>query len=391
MIVSMSRLVVVLLVAPGAGAFDGVVLWSEGRSATGTLAQAIQKSGINECNDEEGRPAKEGFQEDLRLSAFSACVKEFRSYGTVFTHIKPRWLWEHGGKWASASSPSSWTSLRTTRELFQALWDAGFTIVVANIRENMLSRDLSAMELDLFRTHGEGSFADDRARFRLAEDRFCTRERGLAQEFEEAQDFWQQGIIDALRLGFQIVTITFDDITSEDACPSVGQVFSLLAKARETKYQGDEFLPPPLVFNDTLCHESTATHTGFSHNGVALEDRVGPNAARCIVTQLQGTASAWMLQDHAGTPAPTYGPTSLFQTDSTAGTTASSPFAALLAMLPCLLLCLTAFTLLWFLVAAYESWSRRRFGDDSIFFESSTRKTLRSILPFASSSKDTIE
>lgn len=238
----------------GANASQGVLLWSLGRCATGTLGDTLVASGARYCKGRKESFSKSGVSE----TGLQHCLF---GRGVVVAHIKPQHVW------------LTRSSLRAPEELMVVAAKVGFSTVVVLRRQNHLARLVSSFENRL----KERRMQVDKAR-KLAQWFFATPRRTI--EWESAM--LEIGAQSAMTLGFaHVIQLDFHDVTASLLCSQVERIFELLGQSSA-----------PCV--PTIAHMSSP-----SKRSRPLEKRVGSWAARRIFDDLVTSPYEWMLELNA--------------------------------------------------------------------------------------------
>lgn len=238
----------------------GVILWSYGRSATGTFAGSVADAAEWQfCNGE-----KESFK---RHPLSARALRDCFDRDERFAHLKPQHLMH------------SDSELRNSTYFFRAARQAGYDAVAAVYRDNALNRELSSFELTTKHEKLE-------ERYHIAEDFFCRRD--LVHDFLEMKKIWELGVEDARDAGFVILQLRFTDVVDR-VCESVDKILTLAS--------------PSTNEGEPECVPFESSHVLTSHHDLTMEGRVGPVAYSCIEKQLKDEPNfAWMLQPGAETP-----------------------------------------------------------------------------------------
>lgn len=238
----------------GSNATHGILLWSLGRCATGTLGDTLVASGARYCRGRKETFSKSGVSEiGLQRCLYAS--------GVVVTHIKPQHVW------------LAKSSLRAPQQMMAAAAKVGFSAVVVLRRQNHLARLVSSFENRL----KERRLQVDKAR-KLAAWFFATPRRTI--EWESAM--LEIGAQSAMMLGFaHVFQLDFIDVTASFLCSQVKRILELF---------GETSAP---------CVPSIAHLTSPSKRSRPLERRVGRWAARRIVDDLVNSPYEWMLELNA--------------------------------------------------------------------------------------------
>eukprot|EP00435_Cladocopium_sp_Y103_P016715 s832_g4.t1 len=241
----------------------GLVMWSYGRSATGSFMKSLQKTtGLSFCNGEKESFFFEKTKQRLTSSALKTCMQR----GQRLTHVKPYHL-------VTVDS-----DLRTPHDFFNAAYEAGYRIVVASFRENQLARDVSSYRNDynwfnVSRASALAGGIDNWARRRLEMDQ---PNRSLIERYEDARKFYNLGVTAAKELGFTVVACNFADMVV-DMCECVRLALKTLPDQNASK-----------------CNELEIHEGGASRNDT-LESSIPATVAAEIRKSLLGTKYEWML------------------------------------------------------------------------------------------------
>lgn len=241
----------------------GLVMWSYGRSATGSFMKSLQKTtGLSFCNGEKESFFFEKTKQRLTSSALKTCMHRSQR----LTHVKPYHL-------VTVDS-----DLRTPHDFFNAAYEAGYRIVVASFRENQLARDVSSYKNDwqfinVSRAIAAAGGIENWARHRLEMDQ---ANRSLIERYEADRKFYNLGVKAAKELGFTVVACNFADMVV-DMCQCVRLALQTLPDQNASK-----------------CSELEVHEGGASRNDT-LESSVPPTVAAEIRKSLLGTKYEWML------------------------------------------------------------------------------------------------
>eukprot|EP00438_Fugacium_kawagutii_P010599 Skav210161 [mRNA] locus=scaffold3653:36225:37076:+ [translate_table: standard] len=224
----------------------GLVLWSYGRSATGSLMDSLRKTSKFEyCNND-----KESFRRGPYLSAagFQKCADR----GEFLVHVTPTDLYQGN------------STLRTPEAVFEAAYKAGFKTLITNFRQNQLARDVSHYRQDLRKGRVPKLLVgvDD-----------------LIERFEAMKRFYIRGIEAARDFGLTIVPCNFETV-AEDACPCVQSALSTLTSLSKEQ--------------SSKCRK-VERHVEDAKKEKALESSVPPKLAEWMRQQVLGTQYEWML------------------------------------------------------------------------------------------------
>eukprot|EP00438_Fugacium_kawagutii_P023977 Skav204022 [mRNA] locus=scaffold229:66802:67848:+ [translate_table: standard] len=224
----------------------GVIMWSYGRSATGSFMKSLSRtSQIEFCNGN-----KESFQRGPYMS--SSGWQECADRGELLVHVTPTDL----------VLPNS--TLRTPYEVFQAAYKAGFRTLVTNFRQNQLAREVSAYRQNLRKDRVPPNF---------------DRVDDLIARFEGMRRFYIRGVEAGQEIGLTVVPCRFANLV-EDVCPCVEAALSTLTSPSKEK--------------SNKCRK-VESHVEDAKKEKTLESLVPPEVAAGIREQLRGTAYEWML------------------------------------------------------------------------------------------------
>eukprot|EP00931_Biecheleriopsis_adriatica_P111672 TRINITY_DN860_c1_g1_i1.p1 TRINITY_DN860_c1_g1~~TRINITY_DN860_c1_g1_i1.p1 ORF type:complete len:366 (-),score=55.74 TRINITY_DN860_c1_g1_i1:60-1157(-) len=228
---------------------QGILLWSEGRSASGSFMFTLQQTtGFEFCNEN-----KESFNvkdSTLSFESLERCIQK----GQLLAHVKPEHL------------TRSKSVLRTPEAFMDAAFRAGFKMLITNFRENQLARDVSSFELAA--SH-EGY---DREELALERIRYTS----AVQAYEKDRRIFNDGINAATKAGFTLVPMSFSAVTAS-TCTCALKAMVL--------YSGR---------SDLNC-VAEVQHDVTSHREASLEERTTKKAASGIRDALSNTSYAWML------------------------------------------------------------------------------------------------
>ena len=273
----------------------GVVLWSHGRSATTTLSNTFQKvTSFPYCNG-----LKEGFmglarrRKNLTLQTLQDCINR----GQRFLHMKPKHLHQER------------SALKTAGQFFNSAWLAGFRTVISTFRSNQLAREVSSYErMHTVKGHTNEAFATRVSSRQLAhsssQSNWNVSDSTLAKPslirlFAHEHAAYTEGVRAAKAQGFVVITLNFDDVTTE-LCGSFKRIFEqMLMFKNVTGYS-----------RTSNAHCKTASrgiseiHANVpSHHRLPLAERIGGDAAaQAVVDELRGSPYEWMLNLSATTP-----------------------------------------------------------------------------------------
>eukprot|EP00438_Fugacium_kawagutii_P033329 Skav210464 [mRNA] locus=scaffold1443:136657:137595:- [translate_table: standard] len=225
----------------------GLILWSYGRSATGSLMKSLRTTAnFTFCNGD-----KESFMRGpyLSSSGFQDCMNR----GELLVHITPTDL------------TLKKSTLRTPYEVFQAAYKAGFRTLVTIFRQNQLARDVSAYRQGLRKEGRVVHMLDG------VED--------LTIRFEDMKRFWIHAVEAAREIGLTMVPCSFPSLV-EDVCPCVRTALATLSSLSKE--------------NSSKC-QRLQVHAEDSKKNKTLESLMPPELAAWMRGQVIGTAYEWML------------------------------------------------------------------------------------------------
>jgi len=236
----------------GAAPAGGVLLYSEGRSATESLFHAIATvSGckIKTVNDEYGG---ESFKRTAGVPV--AGLNLSMAAGARYVHVK------EGHIARGLKQPNR---VRSPTQLMQLARAAGFTTVVIHLRSNEFARYLSGLEY--------GCSGECAPKYKNLCAEGLTQRLGLAGRRAEG------GVRAARDAGLAVVLTTFEDVV-EDACSVASSVLRVYNK----------------VSAAAARHSVVSSRSGRTR--LALKDRIGERAHECVVKALSPLpAFRWML------------------------------------------------------------------------------------------------
>lgn len=239
----------------------GVIIWAWGRSATDQFAFTARET----LRWDYCLGAKEGLKQDLSVNSLNRCVEK----GTKITHVKP---------WMLTMDSST---LKTPAEFFEAALAANFSFVVAIFRENILHQTLSSFDLELARGRAKLPRNESAAQV------FC--KKNLKKNLEFIRSSWDEGVAVARRLGFKILTLSFNDVI-RDTCSAVQGMLDMMYE-------------PSSPRRNSPCRMFVSPHTSTSFRPSTIEGRVGSAAYSCILNELQDDPEySWMLDPSLETP-----------------------------------------------------------------------------------------
>ncbi len=305
----------------------GVILWSEGRSATGSLADTVVfQARWKFCNRN-----KEGFKPPwigchkpqlqclkgqkyyyyryeisptvLDRTALKLCMKKKE----LFLHVKP---WHVTGTWYDGRvfrgkrqipegiemAAEDIEPIKSADSFFAAAASAGFGTVIVSVRENVLARMVSFFEEQYNHVENvtkglKGTFAEEAETFFMEGPRKAKRKRwphfgdtmsdgALVSKMAAELRLFAEGVRAAEESGFNIIKFMFEEVT-KDLCRSSNRFFAELG--REIESQND--CVPEVTHRGVLKNKTEKT----------LTDRVGLTVATNWKAQLSGTKHEWML------------------------------------------------------------------------------------------------
>eukprot|EP00931_Biecheleriopsis_adriatica_P046811 TRINITY_DN2692_c0_g1_i2.p1 TRINITY_DN2692_c0_g1~~TRINITY_DN2692_c0_g1_i2.p1 ORF type:complete len:352 (+),score=48.45 TRINITY_DN2692_c0_g1_i2:74-1129(+) len=232
---------------------QGILLWSEGRSASDSLMKTLQRTtGLEFCNghEESFKGGNNPVNVTLSFESLQRCIQK----GELLMHVKPSHL------------TTKTSMLRTPEAFFDAAFRAGFKLAIANFRENQLARDVSSFEQDLKRHENN---TEEYALQQL----HC---ESPIEHYEEDRRVYSAGFQAATKAGFTVAPLSFSDI-SASTCTCVLKIMVL--------YNG----------STNLNCTPVVTHREKSHREASLEERTTKKAASCIRSALSNTSYSWML------------------------------------------------------------------------------------------------
>lgn len=254
----------------------GIILFSEGRSATLSISDSFVSSNLNVkyCFDR-----KESFRtKKVTDSTLSSCfAKEAAGNNSImFTHIKPGHIETvHNLKFT------------TVINFINSAYTAGFNVLVANRRDNALAREISSFELfekNLLAKVKMGNFSARLKYEKRAFNHFNDRGlRGWHERFQRSFAIMELAKYRAKGIGMSVVSTDFVELVHEPCAVS--------------RRIGEALLHEQFINTSTLAQLScvaSALHTS-SNSQFSLEDRIGYFAAKILRENMVGTQYEWML------------------------------------------------------------------------------------------------
>lgn len=237
----------------------GIIIWSYGRSATGSLKRSlISATGYTYCRN-MGEPFADRAP---NIQSLQRCMRK----GQLLLMIKPQHLFEHGG------------ALQRPQDFFQAAFQAGFRIVVGSFRENQLARDLSSFELKT--RQDRRKLPDYVIDPNSTAVKRCLHYPGIVRYYEELRTNYSLGLEAAYNLGYTIVPFSFQDLI-RDTCKGVRRTIKALRSLKVSQ-----------SFKD--C-SAVATHISPPHANQTVDSATNAEVASIIRAELLGTPYQWML------------------------------------------------------------------------------------------------
>lgn len=250
-------------------------MWALGKSATDYYAKSvIETANWKFCNGD-----KESFKPGaahgrglplLNAKNLRACVER----NQPFAHIKPEHL-KHGQP-----------DFADPEVFFQAVFDAGWTVVVALQRENSFARQLSGINWRL------GHVRDPKLREHQFIRHFCHMGDVITGQYEPERKIMTAGIRAALKAGLKVLYLSYADVTI-DPCGSVRDTLKLYDPNR----------------NWTECVLDVNNTHSKTHVSLPLSEHLGAEALVCAqATFDRHPGWSWMLEDggHRSSPPDTW-------------------------------------------------------------------------------------
>lgn len=239
----------------------GIIIWSYGRSATGSLKRSlISATGYTYCQN-LGEPFADRAP---NIQSLQRCMRK----GQLLLMVKPQHLFQHGG------------ALQRPQDFFQAAFQAGFRIVVGSFRENQLARDLSSFALmirNARRRHPDSDYVIDSNSTTVKSHLHYP---GIVRHYEELRANYSLGLEAAYNLGYTIVPFSFQDLI-RDTCKGVRRTITALRSLKVSQ-----------SFKD--C-DAVATHISPPHANQTVESATNAEVASIVRAELLGTPYQWML------------------------------------------------------------------------------------------------
>jgi hypothetical protein len=270
-----------------------MLLLSPGRSATDTICGTLvknSKNGFKYCHEKETfkkkipteallRDCVRGAEKHGNASSYVHVKPEHISMGLKSTHQKPKRAKQSKraekppsrGRLSSSGSWSSGKKLTTPEEFFLAAKAAGYRLVVISFRENQLAREVSSFERAT--ANKPAAEAEVQAKIRFID-------RDLRAFFRHLVEGYNRAVKAAKSANFEggLLAISFDEIVS-DVCRTARRIAERACTGQAT----------------TMSCQEHLGHTDKSHHDRTLVGRVGPVAAKSIITQLTSSEYEWML------------------------------------------------------------------------------------------------
>lgn len=271
----------------------GLLLWSDGRSATKSLFDTLQASlDMKFCNGRKepficipGDGRHPNSQDCPTTQRLKKCIKrDGYIYGA---HIKPIHL-NRGTGPKDLTNP--WMLMGS------AARKVGIELVVSVLRENFLARMVSDFDLQFTEVGRHKGMQKGSQEWLDIADKFFLR-RKLKQAFAEEFKRYKQGVKAARLKNISILEFTFADLTT-DMCNVVQQIATAMRKLGWAAY-----LNRPEMLENPAC-QVLVGHTEVSDHKQDLAGRIGEPAAQKVIKQLTGSKFEWMLDIEAIAPPP---------------------------------------------------------------------------------------